>query len=50
MGGGLMMGMVCRVRDGLRIDQPAEEEQTDGQADRDRLLKGSIHPGSPRNE
>lgn len=49
MGGGLMMGMVRRVGDGLRIDQPAEEQQTNGQADRDGSLKGSVHPGSPRN-
>jgi hypothetical protein len=44
------MGVVRGVGDCLRIDQPAEEQETDGQADRDGSLKDSIHPVSPRNE
>ena len=43
MGGGVMMGMVRSVGDRLRIDQPAEEQETDGQADRDGSLQGSVH-------
>ena len=50
VGRSLVMGMVRGVGDCLRIDQPAEEQETDGQADRGGSLKGSVHPVSPRNE
>jgi len=50
MGCGLMMRVVCGVRDCLRIDQPAEEQETDGQADRGGSLKGSVHTVSRRHE
>ena len=50
MGGGVMVCMVPSVGDCLWIDQPAEEQQTDRQADRSGSLKGSVHPVSPRNE
>ena len=50
VGRSLVMGVVRGVGDCLRIDQPAEEQETDGQADRGGSLKGSVHPVSPRNE
>lgn len=45
-----MVRMMRGVGDRLRIDQPAEEQETDGQADRGGSLKGSVHPVSPLNE
>lgn len=43
MGGSLVMRVVRGVRHHLRIHQPADEQEADGQANRNGSLKGSVH-------
>ncbi len=45
VGRGLVVGVVDGVDDGLGGQDPADQEQADGQADGDKTLKGSSHDG-----
>jgi len=43
MGRGVVVGVVRRVRHRQRVHEPAEEQETGGQADCEGTLQGSTH-------
>ncbi len=50
VGGGVVVGMVRRMRHRQRVHEPAEEQEADSQGDREGALQGSIHAarGNPK--